>query len=306
MHSLTRQGWLAVASVALSFACIAPATAGGARSVWTVGCQHPIVTGVEIYGLHHILNRPRLSRRARILSLGEIDGRHQPLALPLPQGSASAIPHPHLRLRDFRGWRLSTDSRIRHVSRHSASQCDRRQRLSDRLSLRGAHTRAGRCSSRERGALPGKGSSAEKRRSAGNVLTDSHFECPLQGDPFAGELRRLTQSRRPGSNRKPPVYKTGALPIELRRQGPGMGVPPGAPGHRATRRSISWRRVAERFGHSGSYANTSTSGAELRARGSPDKLVNLSPAPAFEAAIGHRPWFLSALTNLLACHILSL
>lgn len=27
------------------------------------------------------------------------------------------------------------------------------------------------------------------------------------------------QSRRPGSNRRPPVYKTGALPAELRRRG---------------------------------------------------------------------------------------
>jgi hypothetical protein len=36
------------------------------------------------------------------------------------------------------------------------------------------------------------------------------------------------QSRRPGSNRRPPLYKSGALPAELRRRGPGM-VAPGEP-----------------------------------------------------------------------------
>jgi hypothetical protein len=59
----------------------------------------------------------------------------------------------------------------------------------------------------------------------------------------------MGQSRRPGSNRRPPVYKTGALPAELRRRGVRILPPqrgwkehhPGSPRPSGEARSIrSW------------------------------------------------------------------
>ncbi len=50
---------------------------------------------------------------------------------------------------------------------------------------------------------------------------------PDKGLPSCGDVATKNESRRPASNRKPPVYKTGALPIELRRPAQGI-VPPAA------------------------------------------------------------------------------
>ena len=117
IHSLTRQGWLAVASALLLLACVAPA-AGGARSVWTVECQHPIVTGVEIYELRHI-SIAHACPVALAFFRWEVDGKHR-LSLYRCHERGQRHPHPHLRLRDFRGWRLELTPEF-VMSRHGAS-----------------------------------------------------------------------------------------------------------------------------------------------------------------------------------------
>ncbi len=105
IHTLTRQGWLAVASATLLLACATSPAAGGARSVWTVECQHPIVTGVEIYALRHI-SIGHACPVALSLFRWEIDGKHR-LALYRCHELGQRHPRPHLRLHTFRGWRLS-------------------------------------------------------------------------------------------------------------------------------------------------------------------------------------------------------
>jgi hypothetical protein len=101
----------------LLFAWSSP-SAGGARSVWTIECQHPIVTGVEIYRLRHI----SISRACPV-ALGlfrwEIDGRHR-LSLYRCHELGQLHPHPHLRLHTFRGWRLSLIPDF-VMARHGAS-----------------------------------------------------------------------------------------------------------------------------------------------------------------------------------------
>ncbi len=117
INSLTRQGWLAVASAALLLACVAP-SAGAASPVWTIECQHPIVTGVEIHGLRHI-SVARACTVALAFFRWEIDGKHR-LVLYRCHELGQRHPHPHLRLRHFRGWRLTLTPDFL-MSRHGAS-----------------------------------------------------------------------------------------------------------------------------------------------------------------------------------------
>jgi hypothetical protein len=107
VHSrVTRWGCAVVASAMLLL--VSPSSslsAARARSVWTVECQHPIVTGVEIYGLHDI-SIDRACPIALALFRWEIHGRHR-LSLYRCHELGQRHPHPHLRLHIFRGWRLS-------------------------------------------------------------------------------------------------------------------------------------------------------------------------------------------------------
>jgi hypothetical protein len=92
--------------------------AGGARSVWTIECQHPIITGVEIYGLRNV-SIARACPVALAFFRWEIDGKHR-LSLYRCHELGQRHPHPHLRLRDFRGWRLALTPNF-VMSRHGAS-----------------------------------------------------------------------------------------------------------------------------------------------------------------------------------------
>jgi hypothetical protein len=88
----------------LLFAWLSP-SAGGARSVWTIECQHPIETGVEIYRLRHI-SIDRACPVALALFRWEVHAGHR-LSLYRCHELGQPHPHPHLRLHIFRGWRLS-------------------------------------------------------------------------------------------------------------------------------------------------------------------------------------------------------
>ena len=101
----------------LLFACYS-GSAGGARSVWTVECQHPIVTGVEIYRLRHI-SISHACPVALSLFRWEVRGDHR-LSLYRCHELGQRHPHPHLRLQTFRGWRLSLTPEF-VMSRHGAS-----------------------------------------------------------------------------------------------------------------------------------------------------------------------------------------
>lgn len=114
---MTRRGCLAAASVMLLLASFSP-SAGGARSVWTVECQHPIVTGVEIYRLRHI-SISRACPVALAFFRWEVRGDHR-LLLYRCHELGQRHPHPHLRLLHFRGWRLSLKPDF-VMSRHGAS-----------------------------------------------------------------------------------------------------------------------------------------------------------------------------------------
>jgi hypothetical protein len=118
---MTRRALLAIASATLLLALAsssAPVPAPAARSVWTVECQHPIVTGVEIYRLRHI-SIARACPIALALFRWEVHGRHR-LLLYRCHELGQRHPHPHLRLRRFRGWRLSLGPDF-VMSRHRAS-----------------------------------------------------------------------------------------------------------------------------------------------------------------------------------------
>jgi len=101
---MTRRGCLAAVGATLFLTCASSST-GGARSVWTIECQHPIVTGVEIYALRHI-SIARACPVALAFFRWEINGRHR-LSLYRCHELGQRHPHPHLRLHTFRGWRLS-------------------------------------------------------------------------------------------------------------------------------------------------------------------------------------------------------
>ena len=91
---------------------------GSTRAVWTIECQQPLVTGVEIYNLRHI-SSSRACPIALALFRWEIDGRHR-LSLYRCHELGQPRPHPHLRLHAFRGWRLSLTPDF-VMTRHGAS-----------------------------------------------------------------------------------------------------------------------------------------------------------------------------------------
>ncbi len=114
---MIRRGCVALASVTLLLAWLS-LSADGARSVWTIECQQPLVTGVEVYELRHI-SIGRACPVALALYRWEVDGRHR-LSLYRCHELGQPRPHPHLRLQAFRGWRLSLTPNF-VMSRHGAS-----------------------------------------------------------------------------------------------------------------------------------------------------------------------------------------
>jgi hypothetical protein len=116
-NHMIRRGCLAVAG-AIVLLALPSLTVARARSVWSIECQHPIVTGVEIYRLRHI-STSRACPVALALFRWEIRGRHR-LSLYRCHELGQRHPHPHLRLHAFRGWRLSLTPDF-VMTRHGAS-----------------------------------------------------------------------------------------------------------------------------------------------------------------------------------------
>ena len=64
-------------------------------------CQHPVMTGVEVYKLRHVTSRVACPV-ALALFRWEAGGRHERELY-----GCHGIGHPYLRLREFHGWHLA-------------------------------------------------------------------------------------------------------------------------------------------------------------------------------------------------------
>jgi hypothetical protein len=117
LNHMARRGCLAAAGTTLLLAYVS-SSAGGARTAVTVECQQPLVTGAEIYRLRHI-SISRACPVALAFFRWEIRGHHR-LTLYRCHERGQRHPHPHLRLRHFRGWHLSLTP-VFVMSRHGAS-----------------------------------------------------------------------------------------------------------------------------------------------------------------------------------------
>jgi hypothetical protein len=92
-----RRGCGAFAIAALLLASLA---SGRAQALRTVECQHPVMTGVEVFKLHNVAS----SRACPVaLALFRWENRDHEATL----YGCHAVVHPFLRLHDFDGWRLA-------------------------------------------------------------------------------------------------------------------------------------------------------------------------------------------------------
>jgi hypothetical protein len=98
---VARWGCAAFAASVLLLAAVAALAAGRARAAATVECQHPVMTGVEVYKLRHVTSRGACPV-ALALFRWETNGRHERQLY-----GCHGIGHPFLRLRTFRGWQLA-------------------------------------------------------------------------------------------------------------------------------------------------------------------------------------------------------
>jgi hypothetical protein len=106
-------GWLlaALTSAILLLASLLPA---GARAARYVECQHPVMTGVEVYRLHNINSRVACPV-ALALFRWETGGNRESKLY-----GCHGVGHPYLRLHAFRGWHLKLTPEF-VMSRGSAS-----------------------------------------------------------------------------------------------------------------------------------------------------------------------------------------
>jgi hypothetical protein len=95
---VTYWGRVALASAVLLLASLSASRAGAAANI---ECQHPAVTGVEVYRLHHITSRGACPV-ALALFRWETTGGHQRALY-----GCHGIGHPYLRLHSFHGWHLA-------------------------------------------------------------------------------------------------------------------------------------------------------------------------------------------------------
>lgn len=102
---MSRSGMLAALGV---LASAGPAHAIPARATRTYECQHPVMTGVEVYGLRHV-SRARACRVALALFAWETPQHARRLYGCRPPSPAPG--YPYLKLRRFDGWRLSLHGR---------------------------------------------------------------------------------------------------------------------------------------------------------------------------------------------------
>ena len=102
---------VALASAALLLASLC---AGRASALAIVECQHPVMTGVEVYRLHHITSHSACPV-ALALFRWEITGSHERALY-----GCHGIGHPYLRLHSFHGWHLALTPDF-VMSRHGTS-----------------------------------------------------------------------------------------------------------------------------------------------------------------------------------------
>jgi hypothetical protein len=96
--TLLVRGSLAFASAIVLLASLCP---NHANALTTIECQHPVMTGVEIYKLHDVTAR-RACPVALALFRWETTGNREPVLY-----GCQGIGHPYLRLHSFHGWRLT-------------------------------------------------------------------------------------------------------------------------------------------------------------------------------------------------------
>jgi hypothetical protein len=106
-----RKGSLALASAIVLLALLCP---NHANALTTIECQHPVMTGVEIYKLHDVTPR-RACPVALALFRWETSGNREATLY-----GCHGIGHPYLRLRSFHGWHLALTPDF-VMSRHNAS-----------------------------------------------------------------------------------------------------------------------------------------------------------------------------------------
>ena len=100
-----------IASVTLALVALSVSFADAARPVQ---CHHPVITGVEVFDLHHIT-----SARACPVALALFhweDGENHETVL----YGCHGMLHPYLRLRTFHGWHLALTPELT-MSRHGTS-----------------------------------------------------------------------------------------------------------------------------------------------------------------------------------------
>ena len=100
-----------IASVALSLAMLWVSCAGAAEPVQ---CQHPVVTGVEVFEMHRITSA-RACPIALALFHWEDTENHETVLY-----GCHGMLHPYLRLRTFHGWHLTLTPELT-MSRHGTS-----------------------------------------------------------------------------------------------------------------------------------------------------------------------------------------
>jgi len=95
---MSRGACAALAIVALALASLLPARAGAFASV---ECQHPVLTGVEVFKLHDISSRRACPVALALFRWENSDDHGSELY------GCHGVAHPFLRLRQFEGWHLS-------------------------------------------------------------------------------------------------------------------------------------------------------------------------------------------------------
>jgi hypothetical protein len=96
-----------VGAVCLSL-CVLPAAAVALPK--TVECQKPVVTGVEVFGLHDISSARACPPALELFSWENARQSHAQALYGCRRPKPDAAGFPYLRLHAFRGWQLS----IRH------------------------------------------------------------------------------------------------------------------------------------------------------------------------------------------------
>ncbi len=115
VHSrVARCGCVAFASTVLLLGSLSASRASASA---IVECQHPVVTGVEVFKLHHITSRsacPVALALFRWETSGSTGSHERALY------GCHGIGHPYLRLHSFKGWHLALTPYF-VMSRHGAS-----------------------------------------------------------------------------------------------------------------------------------------------------------------------------------------